>query len=89
MMSAITASQMGADVTLFEKNEKVGKKMYISGKGRCNLTNNCSVKDFFANVPTNPKFLFGALHKFTPQDTVDFCQNRGLQLKTERGNRVG
>ena len=88
MMSAITASQMGADVTLFEKNEKVGKKMYISGKGRCNLTNNCSVKDFFANVPTNPKFLFGALHKFTPQDTVDFCQNRGLQLKTERGNRV-
>lgn len=88
MMAAITAAENGADVTLFEQNEKTGKKMYIAGKGRCNLTNDCSVRDFVANVVTNPKFVLGALHKFTPQDTMDFCQSRGLQLKVERGNRV-
>ena len=88
MMAAITAAENGADVTLFEQNEKTGKKMYIAGKGRCNLTNDCSVRDFVANVVTNPKFVLGALHKFTPQDTMDFCQTRGLQLKVERGNRV-
>ena len=84
MMAAITAAENGADVTLFEQNEKTGKKMYIAGKGRCNLTNDCSVRDFVANVVTNPKFVLGALHKFTPQDTMDFCQTRGLQLKVER-----
>ena len=88
MMAAITAAENGADVTLFDKNEKVGKKLYISGKGRCNLTNDCSVREFFNNVPTNAKFLYGAINKFTPQDTLDFCASRGLQLKTERGNRV-
>lgn len=88
MMAAITAAENGADVTLFEQNEKTGKKMYIAGKGRCNLTNDCSVREFVANVVTNPKFILGALHKFTPQDTMDFCQSRGLQLKVERGNRV-
>lgn len=88
MMSAISAKQSGADVILFEKNEKLGKKMYISGKGRCNLTNDCSVKDFLNNVVTNEKFLIGAINKFSPADTVDFCQSNGLQLKTERGNRV-
>lgn len=88
MMAAITAAENGADVTLFEQNEKTGKKMYIAGKGRCNLTNDCSVRDFVANVVTNPKFVLGALNKFTPQDTMEFCQSRGLQLKVERGNRV-
>ena len=88
MMSAITAAENGADVTLFEQNEKTGKKMYIAGKGRCNLTNDCSVREFVTNVVTNPKFVLGALNKFTPQDTIDFCQSRGLQLKVERGNRV-
>ena len=88
MMAAITAAENGADVTLFEQNEKTGKKMYIAGKGRCNLTNDCSVRDFVANVVTNPKFVLGALNKFTPQDTIDFCQSRGLELKVERGNRV-
>lgn len=88
MMAAITAAENGADVTLFEQNEKTGKKMYIAGKGRCNLTNDCSVRDFVTNVVTNPKFVLGALNKFTPQDTIDFCQSRGLQLKVERGNRV-
>ena len=88
MMAAITAAENGADVTLFEQNEKTGKKMYIAGKGRCNLTNDCSVRDFVTNVVTNPKFVLGALNKFTPQDTIEFCQSRGLQLKVERGNRV-
>ena len=88
MMAAITAAENGADVTLFEQNEKTGKKMYIAGKGRCNLTNDCSVREFVSNVVTNPKFVLGALHKFTPQDTMEFCENRGLQLKVERGNRV-
>lgn len=88
MMAAITAAQNGAEVWLFEKNEKLGKKMYISGKGRCNLTNECSTRDFFANVVSNPKFLFGAINRFSPHDTIEFCVSRGLQLKTERGNRV-
>lgn len=88
MMAAIAASEYGADVTLFEKNEKLGKKLYISGKGRCNVTNNCSVRDFVLNVATNGKFLLGALNKFTPQDTVSFLENNGLAVKTERGNRV-
>lgn len=88
MMAAITAAQNGAEVTLFEKNEKVGKKMYISGKGRCNLTNDCLPREFVANVVTNPKFILGAINKFSPCDTIEFCQSRGLQLKTERGNRV-
>ena len=88
MMSAITAADNGAEVTLFDKNEKLGKKLYISGKGRCNLTNDCSARDFFQNVVSNPKFLFGAINKFAPQDAVEFCTSRGLQLKTERGNRV-
>lgn len=86
MMAALTAAN--ADVTLFEKNEKLGKKLYISGKGRCNLTNNCSVNEFLNNVATNPKFLLGALNKFSPADTMEFCQLHGLPLKTERGNRV-
>ena len=88
MMAAIIAADNGAEVTLFDKNEKLGKKLYISGKGRCNITNDCSVRDFFQNVVSNPKFLFGAINKFSPQDVMDFCQSHGLQLKTERGNRV-
>lgn len=88
MMAAITAAENGAEVTLFEKNEKLGKKLYISGKGRCNITNDCSPRDFFNNIATNAKFLYGAINKFFPQDTIDFCQSHGLSLKTERGNRV-
>lgn len=87
MMAAIAAAD-GSDVTLFEKNEKLGKKLYISGKGRCNLTNNCSVREFFDNVATNSKFLYGAINKFSPADTIRFCEQHGLSVKTERGNRV-
>ena len=88
MMAAISAAESGAEVTLFEKNEKLGKKLYISGKGRCNVTNDCSVTEFFSNVATNPRFLYSAINKFSSQDTVDFCCSRGLDVKTERGNRV-
>lgn len=88
MMSAIAAAENGANVTLFEKNEKLGKKMYISGKGRCNLTNNCSPRDFVANVVSNGKFMLGAINKFSPDDTLRFCDRIGLAVKTERGNRV-
>lgn len=88
MMAAISASESGAEVTLLEKNEKLGKKLYISGKGRCNVTNDCETREFFLNVATNSRFLYSAIHKFSPQDTIEFCQNRGLNLKTERGNRV-
>lgn len=88
MMAAISASKQNASVALFEKNEKLGKKMYITGKGRCNLTNNCLPDEFLSNVVSNAKFLQGAIHRFSPQSTLDFCAENGLQLKTERGNRV-
>lgn len=88
MFAAISAAENGKRVVLLEKNEKLGKKIYITGKGRCNLTNDVLAKDFFSSVVTNPKFLFSCINSFSPQDTIDFFQNRGLQLKTERGNRV-
>ncbi len=88
MMAAISASECGAEVTLFEKNEKLGKKMYISGKGRCNLTNDCMPTEFVQNIATNPKFALNALYAFPPQSTINFCENAGLELKVERGNRV-
>lgn len=88
MMSAIAASEQGAEVTLLEKNEKTGKKLYISGKGRCNLTNDCAPAEFLQNVVTNGKFLQSAIHKFSPADTLEFCNEQGLAVKTERGNRV-
>lgn len=88
MMAAISAAERGADVTLYEQNEKLGKKLYISGKGRCNITNDCTPMDFISNVVTNEKFLLGPINKFSSADTVNFCRKNGLELKTERGNRV-
>lgn len=88
MMAAIAAAKNGADVTLFEKNEKLGKKLYISGKGRCNLTNDCSPKEFIENVVNNGKFLLGAINRFMPEDTFALCEDYGLKLKVERGGRV-
>ena len=75
-------------VIVIEQNEKIGKKLYITGKGRCNVTNNCDFDEFYSNIVTNPKFLYGALKSFTPQDTMNFIENNGTSLKTERGNRV-
>ncbi len=88
MMSAITAAQNGKKVVLLEKNEKLGKKIYITGKGRCNLTNDAVARDFIQSVVTNPKFIYGAINTFTPQQTMEFFTEKGLSLKTERGNRV-
>ncbi len=88
LMSATVAAKNGADVTLIEKNEKLGKKIYITGKGRCNVTNNCAVEEFLENVVSNKKFLLSALHTFSPSDTINFFETNGLKLKTERGNRV-
>ena len=88
MMAAIAAANMGADVTLFERNDRLGKKLRITGKGRCNVTNDCDRDTFLSNVPTNPRFLYSALSSFTTADTKAFFEGLGVPLKTERGNRV-
>lgn len=88
LMASAFASQNNNDVILLENNKTVGKKLKITGKGRCNLTNNCSVDGFLKNVVKNRKFLYSAISKFSPQDTIDFFEKNGLKLKTERGNRV-
>lgn len=88
LMAAYAAAVNGNDVTVFEKNEKSGKKIYITGKGRCNLTNAVSPQEFLQSVVTNSKFLTGAIYKFSPENTQNFFESFGLRLKTERGNRV-
>ena len=88
LMAAISAAKMGAEVTLIEKNDRFGKKLAITGKGRCNVTNDCSVEEFLQNVPTNPRFLYSALGRFDTADTKDFFESAGVSLKTERGRRV-
>ena len=88
MMAAISAARYGAGVTLFEKNDRLGKKLRITGKGRCNLTNDCDTQEFLKNVPTNPRFLYGALNRFSTEDTKEFFESLGVPLKTERGKRV-
>lgn len=88
MMAAGTAGELGLNVILIEKNARPGRKLGITGKGRCNLTNNCSVQDVIAAVPTNPRFLYGAVSRFAPQDTMAFFEGLGVPLKTERGRRV-
>lgn len=90
MFAAIFAakSNKDANVTLIEKNEKLGKKIYITGKGRCNLTNYCDKAEFIKNVVRNPKFVIGSVYSFSPKDLYDFFESNGLKLKVERGNRV-
>ena len=88
LMAAGTAAEHGACVTLFERNEKVGRKLFITGKGRCNVCNNCDIETVLQNVPVNPRFLYSALGGFSPADTMDFFEKHGVPLKTERGNRV-
>lgn len=88
LMAAGTLAERGFDVTLADKNEKTGKKLYITGKGRCNVTNECDGKEFLKNVVSNPKFLMSAINAFDSYDTVDFLQKNGLNTVTERGNRV-
>ena len=88
MISAIKSAQNGNKVILLEKNEKLGKKLFITGKGRCNLTNNTDQAGIINNIVSNPKFLFSALNYFSPQDTINLVEEMGVPLKTERGNRV-
>ncbi len=88
MMAAVTAARNGAKVLLLEPNEKVGRKLYITGKGRCNVTNNCGPQELMASIPRNAKFLYGAFGRFGPADTMAFFEGLGVPLKTERGNRV-
>lgn len=88
MMSAICAARNGADVSIYEKNEKLGKKLYITGKGRCNLTNACSMEELFKNTMTNSNFLYSAFYSFTNYDAIAFFEEIGLKTKVERGGRV-
>lgn len=88
MMAAISAADSGAEVTLYEKNEKLGKKIYITGKGRCNVTNDCEPDTFFENVVTNRKFLYSPYYGFDNTAVMKLIEENGCELKTERGNRV-
>ena len=87
-MAAYAAAKNGHRVLLFEKNEKLGKKIYITGKGRCNFTNACSPEEFLQNVVRGKKFLMSSIYTFPPQKTLDFFKNNGLAVKIERGNRA-
>ena len=88
MFASIFAAKNGNEVHVFEKNEKLGKKLFITGKGRCNVTNACDVDELFQNMVSNEKFMYSSFYGFTNQDVMDFFENAGLRLKTERGNRV-
>ena len=88
MFASIFAAKNGNEVHVFEKNEKLGKKLFITGKGRCNVTNACDVEELFQNMVSNEKFMYSSFYGFTNQDVMDFFENAGLRLKTERGNRV-
>ena len=88
MMAAISGAKAGHQVRLLEKNEKLGKKIYITGKGRCNLTNSCSMEDMMASVVTNEKFLYSSFYGFTNQDVMELVESEGCPLKVERGGRV-
>ena len=88
MMASIFSAKNGYDTLLLEHNEKLGKKLYITGKGRCNLTNNSSIENHLQNIVTNSKFMYSALYNFPPNKVMEFFSDAGLRLKTERGNRV-
>lgn len=88
MIAAITASKNNNDVLLVEQNEKLGKKLFLTGKGRCNLTNACDTEELFQNIPHNPKFLYSAIYNFDNSAVMSFFEENGLKIKTERGDRV-
>ena len=87
-VASIVLARAGADVVLVEKNEKIGKKLYITGKGRCNLTNDCEIQEFFENIVNGEKFLRSSIYGFQPKDTMKFFEDLGVELVVERGNRV-
>ena len=88
MMAAIFAARNGQNVTLLEKNEKLGKKIFITGKGRCNITNASEIEDLFSAVISNPKFLYSGFYSFTNDQVIHFFEELGVATKIERGNRV-
>ena len=88
MMAAAAAAEEGAEVTLLEKNDRLGKKIYITGKGRCNVTNACEREEFFTHIFRNPRFLYSAFGRFSNEDMAAFVEAHGTRLKTERGQRV-
>ena len=88
MVASLFAARAGAAVTLLEKNEKLGKKVYITGKGRCNLTNDCDLDTFLSQVPRNPRFLYAALSFFSPQDMMALLESAGCPVTVQRGRRV-
>lgn len=88
MLASIIAAQQGARVLLLERNERLGKKLLITGKGRCNVTNNCSAQEVLQNIPRNSRFLYSAMENYPPSSIMEFLESHGCQLKVERGNRV-
>ena len=88
MMAALQCALSGGSVTLLEGNEKLGKKVYITGKGRCNLTNDCTLDEFMQQVAHNPRFLYSALNAFTPQDMMSLLEENGCPMVVQRGRRV-
>lgn len=88
MMAAIVAAENGEKVLLIERNDRLGKKLLITGKGRCNVTNDCSAQEVLQNIPRNNRFLYSAMESFSPKDAIAFFEQLGCSLKTERGNRV-
>ena len=88
MMAAAAAAEQGAKTVLYEKNEKLGKKLFITGKGRCNLTNACDMEELFQNVVTNAKFLYSAFYGFDNRAVMDWFEKAGCPVKIERGGRV-
>lgn len=88
LIAAIVASKQGKKVLVLEQNDRLGKKLLITGKGRCNVTNNCELDEFMKNIPSNGRFMYSAFSQFTSADTIAFFEELGVELKTERGNRV-
>ncbi|HNX64859.1 MAG TPA: NAD(P)/FAD-dependent oxidoreductase [Oscillospiraceae bacterium] len=88
MLAAVTAARNGRKVLIAERNDRLGKKLLITGKGRCNVTNNCDITTLMGNIPQNGRFLYSAFSQFSASDTMNFFENIGVPLKTERGNRV-
>ena len=88
MFAAINAAERGSRVLLLEKNDRLGKKLLITGKGRCNVTNNCDEREVLQNIPRNGRFLFSAMAAYPPEKVISFFEKNGCALKTERGNRV-
>ena len=88
MMAAGIAADAGKNTVLLERNSRVGRKLLITGKGRCNLTNACEIPELIAHIPSNGRFLYSAFHHFSSQDTICFFEEQGVPTKIERGNRV-